>query len=122
MTFAEVLALLAALGAIGLLWTSLKAREAANEAMREACRAEGLLFLDDTVGLESMRPARDDEGRMTLRRVYAFEYSDTGDNRRKGSVTLQGTRIVAIDMGPVLAAPSGADASRTSTGHPTTGA
>jgi len=47
-----------------------------------------LLFLDDTVGLESVWPARDDEGRLTLRRVYGFEYSDTGDNRRKATVTL----------------------------------
>jgi len=69
MTFLEVLALLAAAGAVGLLWTSLKAREAANAAMRAACRAEGLLFLDDTVALQAMRPARDGDGRMALRRI-----------------------------------------------------
>ena len=38
--------LLAAAG--WFLWDSLQAREAANAAIRPACRAEGLLFLDDT--------------------------------------------------------------------------
>jgi hypothetical protein len=122
MTFLEVVAVLAAAGALALLWTSLRAREAANAAMRAACRAEGLLFLDDTVALESMRPARDREGRMALRRVYGFEYSDTGDNRRKGSVTMLGSRILAVDMGPPPVDPHGADFPRTAPRDPTTSA
>ena len=122
MTFLEVLLLLAAAGAAGLLWTSLKAREAANAAMRTACRAEGLLFLDDTVALQSMRPSRDGDGRMALRRIYGFEYSDTGDNRRRGSVTLLGPRIVAIDMFRAPGDPQGPSSTDTSTGLPTTGA
>jgi hypothetical protein len=113
MTFLEVVAVLAAAGALALLWTSLQAREAANAAMRAACRAEGLLFLDDTVALASMRPVRDRDGRMALRRVYAFEYSDTGDNRRKASVTMLGSRILAVDMGRPAADPRSLDASRT---------
>ncbi len=67
--------------------------------MRAACKTEGLLFLDDTVGLQSMRPVRDAEGRMALRRVYGFEYSDDGDNRRKGSVALLGDRVIMVDVG-----------------------
>ena len=67
------------------LWDSLKAREAANAAIRPACRAEGLLFLDDTVALDRLRPERDDDGRMRLARVYRFEYSDNGTNRRRGT-------------------------------------
>ena len=120
MTLLEVLALLVAAAAAGLLWTSLQAREAANAAMRAACRAEGLLFLDDTVALQSMRPVRDGEGRMALRRIYGFEYSDTGDNRRRGSVTLLGPRIVAIDMGRAPGDPSGP--SHASTGRPSASA
>jgi hypothetical protein len=122
MTFLEALSLLAAAGAAGLLWTSLKAREAANAAMRAACRAEGLLFLDDTVALQSMRPSRDGDGRMALRRIYGFEYSDTGDNRRRGSVTLLGPRIVAIDMGRAQGDPQGQSSTGISTGSPTPGA
>jgi hypothetical protein len=122
MTFLEVLLLLAAAGAAGLLWTSLQAREAANAAMRAACRAEGLLFLDDTVALQSMRPSRDGDGHMALRRVYGFEYSDTGDNRRRGSVTLLGPRIVAVDMGRAPDGPQGPSSTDASTRLPTTGA
>lgn len=112
MTFLEVVALLAAAGVAALAWTSLKAREAANAAMRAACRAEGLLFLDDTVALESMRPVRDGDGRVALRRVYAFEYSDTGDNRRQGRVAMLGSRIVEVEMGRAPADPSGPSAVR----------
>ena len=63
------------------LWfDSLKARETAVSAAREACRAEGLLLLDDTVAISAMKLARDDDGRIRLQRAYAFEYSDTGNN------------------------------------------
>jgi len=99
MTFVELVVLLAVAAVGWLVWTSLQAREAANVAMRAACKAECLLFLDDTVGLQSMRPVRDDEGRMALRRVYGFEYSDDGDNRRKGSVALLGDRVIMVDVG-----------------------
>jgi len=92
------LALLAA-GA-WLAWTSLKAREAAVAASRAACAAEGLVFLDDTVAIASVWPVRDEEGRARLRRVYRFEYSDTGDNRRSGSVTLMGDRVEVLYLGP----------------------
>ncbi|MCC7038982.1 MAG: DUF3301 domain-containing protein [Burkholderiales bacterium] len=81
------------------IWDSLKAREAANAAIRPACRAVGLLFLDDTVALERIRPARDEDGRMRVERVYRFDYSDTGDNRRRGHVALLGARVLNVDLG-----------------------
>ena len=47
------LAALALVAAVAwFVWDSLKAREAANAAIRPACRAAGLLFLDDTVLVE----------------------------------------------------------------------
>jgi len=95
------LAVVAVLVAAGwFLWTSLRAREAANAAIRPACRDQGLLFLDDTVALERIRPKRNSEGHLTLERVYRFEYSDTGNNRRKGSVTLIGAHVLDVDLGP----------------------
>jgi len=106
MTLVELIAVLAAATFSALVWTSLMAREAANAAMRATCKAEGLLFLDDTVGLTSMRLVRDTEGRLRLRRVYGFEYSDTGDNRRKGSVALLGDRVIMVDVG-LRAVPDG---------------
>lgn len=100
MGIAEIFGLLV-VGAGGwFVWDSLKAREAANAAMRAACRAEGMLFLDDTVALESVRPVRNDDGQLRLRRVFRFEYSDTGHNRRKGSVEMVGAAMSALDLGP----------------------
>jgi len=95
----EILSMLA-LGAIAWLWLdSLKAREAAVRAAREVCAAEGLLLLDDTVAIAGFRPARNGEGRVHLRRAYDFEYSDTGNNRLKGSVVLHGHRVVVLNVG-----------------------
>lgn len=88
------------LGALAWLWLdSLKAREVGVATGRTACAAEGLQFLDDSVAIESIWPARDDEGQLKLRRVYSFEYSDTGNNRCKGSVTLIGQRVVTFYVG-----------------------
>src|SRR3954454_25340271 len=83
------------------LWSSLRAREAANAAIRPACRAEGYLFLDDTVALDRIRLRRDEEGRARIERVYRFDYSDTGDNRRRGYVTLLGARVTDVSLGVV---------------------
>ena len=95
-------AIVAVLAATGwFLWSSLRAREAANAAIRPACRAQGYLFLDDTVALDRIGPRRDDEGRVTIERVYRFDYSDTGDNRRRGYVTLLGARVTGVSLGVV---------------------
>ena len=84
----------------GWLWfDSLKAREAAVLAARAACEGEGLLFLDDTVGIASLKPARDGEGRLRLQRAYDFEYSDTGNNRIHGSVVMLGNRVLMLNVG-----------------------
>ena len=92
------------LAALAWLWLdSLKAREAAVRAAREVCAAEGLMFLDDTVVIASLKPVRNDEGQVTLQRAYDFEFSDTGDNRLKGSVVMRGHRVVLLNVGPGVA-------------------
>lgn len=92
--------LLVGLGALGWLWLDgLKAREAAVKAGREACASEGLQFLDDTVAFAGIKPVRNAEGRIELQRVYDFEYSDTGDNRIKGSVVMRGHRVLLLNVG-----------------------
>ena len=81
-----------------LAWDALRARERANDAMRAACRARGLFFLDDTVSLASLRPVRDEDGRMRLRRVYRFQFSDTGHNRRNGSITFVANAVTDLQL------------------------
>jgi hypothetical protein len=99
MTLFDILGLLVLAAGGWFLWDSLRVREIANAAMRAACKAEGLLFLDDTVALRSLWPGRDKDGRLRLRRVYEFEFSDTGHNRRRGSVVMLGDIVSLVDIG-----------------------
>ena len=87
----------------GLAWLwidSLRAREAAVDGARRACGSDGVQLLDETVMLVSMRVARDGGGRMMLRRVYRFEFSDTGNNRLAGAVTLAGSSVDTLYLEP----------------------
>jgi hypothetical protein len=99
MTMFEAISLIV-LAALAWLWfDSLKARDAGIHAARITCQAENLQLLDDTVAIASLRLARNDDGRALLRRVYQFEFSNTGDNRRSGSVVLLGHRVVVVNIG-----------------------
>jgi hypothetical protein len=86
--------------ALAWLWfDSLRARDAGIHAARMTCQAESLQLLDDTVAIASLRLARNEDGHAVLRRVYQFEFSNTGDNRRSGSVVLLGHRVIVVNIG-----------------------
>ena len=106
MNFLDLLGLLLLAGTGWLWFDSLSAREAAVAAARAACGSEDLLLLDDTVAIARLRLARDGDGVLRIRRVYGFEYSDTGNDRHSGSVVMLGSRIEVINIrrrqGPVL--------------------
>ncbi len=104
MALMTLLGLLLLVAAAWLWMDSLGARELCVPAARAACEAEGLLFLDDTVAIESLWPGRDEDGRLRLRRVYVFEYSETGRERRRGNVVMLGRTIVTLYLGPRLVA------------------
>jgi hypothetical protein len=96
----EAIALLAILGA-ALAWVdSMKAREHAVAAGRSACERYEVQFLDDTVSFARIRFARDAEGRLKLRRVYTFEFSDTGRNRRHGAIVMLGGDLEDLQLEP----------------------
>ena len=98
MDFLDVLGL-ASLAALAWLWhDSLDVREAAVAATKAACDAEDLLLLDDTVAIESLGLGSDGGGGLRLRRVYGFEFSDTGNNRHSGSIVLVGKRVLVISL------------------------
>lgn len=91
---------LAALAAVFWLWfDSVKARDIAVQTAKANCMAEDFQLLDETVAIASLRFARDDDGRLLLRRTYSFEYSDTGDNRRPGSIVMLGKEVIAVNVG-----------------------
>ena len=85
----------------GWFWIdSLRARERALAAGRGACERNGLQLLDATVQFAKLRLARDDEGRLRLRRTYTFEFSDTGDNRRHGAIVMLGGDLQDMQFEP----------------------
>lgn len=96
----EVAAILAiVVGA--LLWTdSLRARERAVQAGRSACERYQLQFLDDTVSFARIRLARNEDGELRIARTYAFEFSDTGNNRRHGSIVMLGGELQDLRLEP----------------------
>jgi len=84
-----------------LFWIdSLRARERALEAGRKACQRYGVQLLDETVQFARLRLARDEEGRLRLRRSYSFEFSDTGDNRRHGAIVMLGAELQDMHLEP----------------------
>ena len=95
------LAALVLLAALGALWMdSLKVRERAVAAGQAACAREGLQFLDETVAFARLRLARDEDGRLRLQRSYAFEFSDTGNNRRGGAIVMLGAQVAQLQLEP----------------------
>ncbi len=100
----EIIGILLIAALVWLIWDSLRAREAAIAASRAACAEEHYQFLDETVAIESVRPVRDDDGQIRLRRIYGFEYSETGDNRRRGTVVLVGAAVVMLSLAPRIGA------------------
>lgn len=98
MDFLDLLGLML-LAATAWFWLdSLKARETAVAATKAACNAEHLLLLDDTVAIRRINLGRDGEGVMRIRRIYDFEYSDTGNDRCAGSIALLGSRVLVINL------------------------
>jgi hypothetical protein len=94
---------LVALALLAWLWyDSMRARERAVVAGQKACARERLQFLDETVECTSVRPARHRAGHLVLRRVYRFEFSDDGSQRRAGSIVMLSAEVESLTMEPFL--------------------
>ena len=96
----EAAALIAIIAGIAFWIDSLRARERALAAGRAACERNGLQLLDETVAGAGLRLARNDMGELRIRRVFVFEFSDTGDNRRRGSVVVLGAEVQDLYIEP----------------------
>jgi len=89
------------LGAGIFFWLdSLRARERALAAGRAACQRYALQFLDDTVSFARIRLGRDQDGQLRIARTYTFEFSDTGNNRRHGSIVMLGGELQDLHLEP----------------------
>lgn len=81
-------------------YSTLQARELANRVAIETCQRLNVQFLDGTVAFSTMRPARDSDGRLALRRNYVFDYTEDGMNREQGFVVLCGLDVEAVGLAP----------------------
>jgi hypothetical protein len=106
MSFLDVSALLLLACAAWLWLDSLKARETAIRATKAACNSENLMLLDDTIAIRGIRLSRNDDGALQLHRVYGFEYSDTGNNRRTGTLAMLGNSVLVINLDLVTSQPA----------------
>lgn len=90
------------LGLLGLgIWfwvDSMNAKERAVTVAIRACREIDVQFLDQTVALESMKPTRNSYGHLVWRRIYSFEYSSNGVERRLGRVILRGRVLEQVQV------------------------
>jgi hypothetical protein len=98
----NVVALLAVALLAWLWYDSMRARERAVAVGQAACARERLQFLDETVECTSVRPARNAAGRLVLRRVYRFEFSDDGSRRRSGQIVMLSGEVESLTMEPFL--------------------
>jgi hypothetical protein len=79
-------------------WDGLNKRELAIRAARAVCQQAGVQLLDESVALKKLALGRDERQQARLRRTFAFEYSDTGDNRLPGYVYLLGRRVENVHL------------------------
>ena len=99
------------LGLTAWFWyDTIRAREIGVGAARAACQRVGVQLLDDTVALKRVRPARNDSGHLTLRRVYEFEFSGSGFDRQPGAVVLLGREVEMLDVASIVDLPESPDA------------
>ncbi|MES1982998.1 MAG: DUF3301 domain-containing protein [Pseudomonadota bacterium] len=93
--------LLFPLGVVIWYWLdSLRALEIARTEAKLVCNKANVQLLDDTVARISLALARNPSGRRALQRIYRFEFSETGDTRLEGRLTLLAGRVESVTMEP----------------------
>ncbi|MCK7575478.1 MAG: DUF3301 domain-containing protein [Chromatiales bacterium] len=84
---------------LGWFWLdSLRAREIATGICQAACRQRELQFLDQAVALRRLGLTWRSEG-MRLRRVYRFDFSEEGMERRQGYIVMRGLNLEELSFG-----------------------
>lgn len=96
MTQIVAMLLLAAIG--WWWWDSMQARETAVAAARRACRTFSTQLLDDSVVLRRLRLQWKGGGRLRLLRLYTFEFTRVGDERRTGYASVLGRQVLDVHL------------------------
>lgn len=84
---------------VALYWQSaMRCKELAVMAARRECKLCDVQLLDQTVQLCKLSMSRDRQSRWRLWREYRFEYTEDGDTRSEGRLTLLGQQVVRIAL------------------------
>jgi len=87
-------------------WSASRAAAERAEAVgRDACRAAGVQWLDQSVHAIGLRVIRRESGWLGFERPFRFDYPIDGEDRHIGRLVLRGDRLVAFS-GPVTREPS----------------
>jgi hypothetical protein len=77
---------------------TLHTQEVAKAIGKEICSQYQLQLLDDTVVLVHVRVKRDSRGRWGWQRTFLFEFSDSGNNRKQGTMLMRGVALEMLEL------------------------
>lgn len=90
----EILIIIIILMVIVSWYGGIEAREIATFHAQLLCNSRGFMVLDQTVALARMRLRRDSSGHIRIKRDYLFEYTDDGDSRLSGAVSVMAGHVI----------------------------
>lgn len=96
----EFVVLIILLG-LGWLWLENQGvRDQAIAIAKDFCTKENVQFLDDAMAPVKISFKRNERGHLAIVRTYQFEFSDTGDNRLKGTIIMLGKKLETLHLQP----------------------
>lgn len=76
---------------------SLRVRERANQLAQQGCAKADVQFLDGTVSFARLNIVKTSRG-FRWRRVYVFDYSEDGENRKEGFMVFAGSQLINLGL------------------------
>ena len=73
-------------------------KDIAFAATQRQCRLCEVLMLDEYIALRHCALARDNMGKIRIRRRFTFEFSATGEERYQGTCVMLGCEVAAFEM------------------------
>ncbi|MFT3793035.1 MAG: DUF3301 domain-containing protein [Rudaea sp.] len=101
-----MLSVILLLAVLALWQNALKARDLARSLGHDLCARAGVQLLDQSVSLAGVGFARNDGGRLRLRRNYRFEVSLDGHDRHRGSLTMLDGHLLAWSLPTIETRPA----------------
>ena len=111
--FETMICLILLLAALYVWQNALRARDLARALGHDLCVKAGVQLLDQSVSLSGVGISRNAEGRLRLRRNYAFEISIDGRDRHRGGLQMLDGRLLSwslpFERAPEPTSPSGSN-------------